>query len=123
MLTVLTDSPFGLSAVFQACRIKSYFDARGIALDDIDREKQALIEDMTRAMEAQASADQRDRSERPRPPATRTSTDPARYDGRMTCPDCGGGLIVEPICPGCEEGRSGQRLRFNCDSCEFTESV
>lgn len=38
----------------------------------------------------------------------------------LKCPQCGGELFREGICPGCEDGRKGLKVRLLCGECEYT---
>ena len=37
----------------------------------------------------------------------------------LKCPRCGDRLFIEPICPGCREGRQGYRIRLLCGECDY----
>jgi hypothetical protein len=52
-----------------------------------------------------------------KPPKTDTSIAPVPLIG---CPDCGGGMYKEGICPGCEDGKKGYRIRLLCGECDRT---
>lgn len=41
----------------------------------------------------------------------------------LKCPSCNGGLFKEGICPGCEEGRRGFKVRLLCGECEYSLSL
>ena len=41
----------------------------------------------------------------------------------LKCPQCGGEMFKEPICPGCEEGRRGLKIRLLCGECDYVLSL
>ena len=41
----------------------------------------------------------------------------------LKCPACGGEFFKEPICPGCEEGRKGFKIRLLCGECDYVLSL
>lgn len=38
----------------------------------------------------------------------------------LKCPACGGEIFKEGICPGCEDGRRGFKVRLLCGECDYT---
>jgi hypothetical protein len=41
----------------------------------------------------------------------------------IKCPICGGEVFKEGICPGCDEGRRGLKVRLLCGECEYSLSL
>jgi hypothetical protein len=41
----------------------------------------------------------------------------------IKCPQCGGDLYMEKICPGCAEGRKGLARRLLCGECDWTTAL
>lgn len=41
----------------------------------------------------------------------------------LQCPRCGGELYKEGICPGCDEGRRGFKVRLLCGECDYSLSL
>lgn len=37
----------------------------------------------------------------------------------LACPKCGGEMFKEGICPGCDEGRRGLKIRLLCGECDY----
>ena len=118
----LTDSPFNLKTIFESVRIQKYFEEKGITMDDIQAAKVAIIQEQLQ----EQLQDQPKQTNAPKPPKSpKTDTALKVYSGRLLCPDCGGKLYIRSICPGCEEGKSGKKLRFICENfpeCNFEEA-
>lgn len=38
----------------------------------------------------------------------------------LKCPECGASMYKEGVCPGCEEGKKGYRIRLLCGECDKT---
>jgi hypothetical protein len=47
----------------------------------------------------------------------------AKMVERLRCPECGGVMFKEGICPGCADGRKGYRIRLLCGECDYTEKL
>lgn len=41
----------------------------------------------------------------------------------LKCPSCGGEMFKEGICPGCDEGRRGLKIRLLCGECDYSLSL
>lgn len=41
----------------------------------------------------------------------------------LKCPKCGGEMFKEGICPGCDDGRKGFKVRLLCGECDYTLSL
>lgn len=52
-------------------------------------------------------------------PRRKTDTSVKRVDA-LKCPRCGGEMFKEPICPACDEGKRGKKVRLLCGECDFT---
>lgn len=53
----------------------------------------------------------------PKPRRTDTGVSPVPLIG---CPDCGAGMYKEGVCPACEDGKKGYRIRLLCGECDRT---
>lgn len=51
--------------------------------------------------------------------AKRSNTDVSRIND-LRCPSCGAGMYKEGVCPACEDGRKGYRIRLLCEECDKT---
>lgn len=48
-------------------------------------------------------------------PKVRSVTDLSDIkETQLKCPECGGNLYSQPICPGCKEGKRGYKVRLIC---------
>ena len=37
----------------------------------------------------------------------------------IKCPECGAAMYKEGVCPGCEDGKKGYRIRLLCGECDY----
>jgi hypothetical protein len=44
----------------------------------------------------------------------------SKVDG-LLCPECLGGLYKEGVCPACDDGKRGYKIRLLCGECDFTK--
>ena len=49
----------------------------------------------------------------------KTDTGVSTVDG-LKCPECGAAMYKEGVCPGCEDGKKGYRIRLLCGECDKT---
>lgn len=53
---------------------------------------------------------------------SRLKTDTSvRAVDKIKCPSCGGDLYKEGVCPACEDGKKGFRIRLLCGECDYTQ--
>lgn len=51
----------------------------------------------------------------------RARTDASTYEvPGLACPKCGAAMYKEGVCPGCEDGKKGYRIRLLCGECDKT---
>lgn len=52
------------------------------------------------------------------PVRKKTDTSVKRVED-LACPKCGGEMFKEGICPGCDEGKRGLKVRLICGECDY----
>jgi len=124
---LIQDSPFDQRTVFEAIRIRNHFANHGVTLDDIAAAKEELIvaqnEEMRQMIVEKLSQKS---NHKPKNTKKKTDTSMRKYDGKLKCPDCGGRLYRENVCPGCAEGRAGKKVRLTCENipeCKYQEAI
>ncbi len=80
------------------------------------RDRAAAVNDPTRVTVQQNT------EARKRPARKRADTSVKRVQ-ELKCPSCGGEMFKEGICPGCDEGRRGLKVRLLCGECDYTVAL